>query len=240
MMTTRRIKLFFGIFVTFLTLISCANPEKDWNLAARDDTRNAYLEFLAKHPNSAFAEQARTRIDELEVIRAWERAEFKDSLTAYRAFIDKYADSEYAATARKRAKEIQRDERWQKIQTEGNKVALKAFLEEYPDAPQINEARTLLAEIAAAEEAARPKERPGHFRLQLAAFKTAAAAELELRRLVAMAPDTLLGPVLIESPTQANGSNMFLLKTVPMSGAEARNACTTLKKLGQNCLIINR
>jgi hypothetical protein len=33
---------------------------------------------------------------------------------------------------------------------------------------------------------------------------------------------------------------MFLLKSVPMTGVEARDACAALKKIGQDCLIINR
>ena len=82
---------FIVIFVS-LMLTACASPEKDWNLATRDDSQNAYLEFMAKHPNSEFVAQARIRIDELKVIRAWERAEFKKTLTAYQAFNDKYAD----------------------------------------------------------------------------------------------------------------------------------------------------
>jgi len=230
----------FIIFFISLILISCASPEKDWRLAERDDSQNAYLEFLAKHPDSEFAEQARLRIDELKIIRAWERAEFKDTITAYQTFLDKYGDSEYAAAAREHVREFQRDEHWERVRADGSKQMVEAFLKEYPDAPQLAEAQSMLTAIAEAEEAARPKERPGNFRLQLAAFKTAIAAEQELRRLVALAPETLLGPVRIESPNQDSVSNMFLLKSVPMTGVEARDACAALKKIGQDCLIINR
>ena len=230
--------LFIAFF--FLLLASCASPEKDWHLAERDDSKNAYLEFLAKHPDSEFAEDARGRIDELKVINAWERAEFKDSLATYQAFIDKYGDSEYIATARERIRDMQRDEYWEMIQTDGSKAAVEAFIVQYPDAPQLAEAQLLLTAITAAEEAAKPKERPGNFRLQLAAFRTVAAAEDELRRLVALAPEILIGPVRIETPLPDSDSNIFLLKSVPMTGVEARDACTALKKIGQNCLVINR
>jgi len=240
MNTGKRMSLPGAVFCAVWLLVSCANSEKDWNLAARDDSQNAYLEFLAKHPNSKYAEQARKRIDQLKVIRAWERAQFKDSLTAYQSFIDKYTDSEFAPAARARAREIQRDERWERIRASGDKKALKAFLAEYPDAPQKAEAGSMLTALEEAEALTRPKERPGRFRLQLAAFRTAAAAEREVRRLVALAPEILLGPVRIETPVENHTSRMFLLKSVPMSGAEARKACTELKKLGQNCLIINR
>ena len=230
----------YAIIVSVILLASCANPEKDWELASRDDSTETYLEYLAKYPDSAQAALARERMQELKVIRAWERAEFKDTIAAYQAFDDKYGDSEYAAAAREHVREFQRDEHWEKVLADGSKQMVEAFLKEYPDAPQLAEAQSMLTAMAEAEEAARPKERPGNFRLQLAAFKTAIAAEQELRRLVALAPETLLGPVRIESPNQDSVSNMFLLKSVPMTGVEARDACAALKKIGQDCLIINR
>ncbi len=112
----------FIVFFVSLMLLSCASPEKDWQLAERDDSQNAYLEFLAKHPDSKFAEQARLRINELKVLRAWERAEFKDTLDAYDAFISKYDDSEFVADARDRVREIQRDQRWDIISTNANQI----------------------------------------------------------------------------------------------------------------------
>ena len=230
----------FIFFSVFMVLMSCASPDKEWQLAERDDTQNAYLEFLAKYPNSEFAEPARRRIDELKILRAWERAEFKNTLVAYEDFIARHGDNEYTQAAEARAQEILRDERWERILAEGDKTAIEAFVTEYPEAPQLADAQSMLAAIAEAEEAARPKERPGNFRLQLAAFRTAGAAEQELRRLVALAPDILLGPVRIETPDQGDDGNMFLLKSVPMTGAEARKACATLKKMGQDCLVINR
>lgn len=230
----------FILFFAALVLVSCASPEKDWQLAERDDSQNAYLEFLAKHPSSKFAERARSRIDELKVIRSWERAEFKETVTAYEAFIEKYADSEYAASAREKVRVIRRDERWEGLSADPGVESIEEFLAAYPDAPQSADARSLLADLAAAKKAAQPKERPGDFRLQLAAFKTVAAAEIELRRLVALTTDTLIGPVLIETPDSAAGNNMFLLKSVPMSYTEAQGACARLKELRQECLIIAR
>ncbi len=237
---TDRMKSCFIAFFALLMLTSCASPEKDWQLAERDDSKNAYLEFLAKHPNSEFVEQARVRLDELQVIHAWERAEFKDSLSAYHTFLEKHGDSEFAASALSRAHDIQRDDRWETIRDEANKADLESFLAQYPDAPQFAEARSMLTTITEAEEAARPKERPGKFRLQLAAFRTVTAAEEEARRLIALAPEILLGPIHIDAPDQTGTGNMFLLKTVPMTGPEARNACASLKNLGQDCILVNR
>lgn len=226
-------------------LCACADPEKDWELASRDDSPETYLEFLAKHPDTPQADLARDRIQALKVIRAWERAEFKDSEDTYFEFIKKYPDSEFAANAKMRVDEIERDRQWEFAQEAGTTEVLSAFIATYPEAPQRAEADEMLEELRrvelAALEAATPKERPGDFRLQLAAFRTPAAAEQELRRLVNLFPTELLGPVLIETPADRdNGSKLFLLKTAPMSADEARDICAMLKSRKQQCMIINK
>ncbi len=235
--------------VTLLALLTllcgCVDPEKDWELASRDDSPETYLEFLAKYPDTPQADEARERIQELKVIRAWERADYKDSEETYFDFIKKYPDSEFAANAKVRVDEIERGRQWEFAQEAGTTEALSAFVATYPKAPQREEADEMLEELRlvelAALEAATPKERPGDFRLQLAAFRTPAAAEQELRRLVNLFPTELLGPVLIETPADRdNGGSLFLLKTVPMSADEAREACELLKRRKQQCLIINR
>ena len=235
----------YAIIVGVLLLTGCANPEKDWELASRDDATETYLEFLAKHPDSEQAALARNRIQELKIIRAWERAEFKDTEDTYTAFIEKHPDSEFVVESEARIVAIQRDAQWEFVSESGSSEALEGFLKTYPNSPQRPDAEVLLAEIKltelAAIEAAKPKERPGAFRLQLAAFRTPAAADAELRRLIELFPTELIGPVRIETPADRNnGGRMFLLKTVPMNGAEAREICALLQGRGQNCLIINR
>jgi hypothetical protein len=98
----------------------------------------------------------------------------------------------------------------------------------------------LLSALEAIEAARAPAERPGDFRLQLAAFRTARSAESELRRIVALFPDTLIGPVRIQTPAEGNLNPRFILKSVPMSKPEAQAACETLKRYRQTCLIIDR
>ena len=98
----------------------------------------------------------------------------------------------------------------------------------------------MLAELEKIEKPPRPTERPGDFRLQLAAFRTAKGAEQEVRRLVALFPDQLLGPVRIQTPVDDDASRWFLLKSVPMTRGEAQSLCKMLKGRGQNCIIVSR
>jgi hypothetical protein len=234
----------YALILAALILAGCGNPDKAWQLAERDDTPTAYLEFLAKYPDGERADQARARIEDLKVIRAWERAEFKAAESDYRDFIDKYPDSEFVAAAEERILTMQRDADWEEVLDIGSDVIVAAFLERYPDAPQTEEARELLAALQAAQEELveeePPAERDGNFRLQLAVFRTPDAAESEVRRLATLFPDTFFGPIRIETPQERGSGKLFRLLSVPMTGEEARGVCDQLKKRRQDCLIINR
>jgi hypothetical protein len=230
----------YALILTGLILSACGNPEKAWQLAERDDSPTAYLEFLAKYPDDEKADQARARIEALKAIRAWERAEFKGAESDYRGFIDKYPDSEFVTKAEDRILTMQRDADWQVVLDTRSDVVVIAFLDRYPEAPQTEEARELLAALQVDKVEEPPPERDGNFRLQLAVFRTPASAESEVRRLSALFPDTFLGPIHIETPQERGSGKLFRLLSVPMTGEEARAACERLTKRRQNCLIINR
>jgi len=230
----------YTLILAGLILGACGNPEKAWQLAERDDTPTAYLEFLAKYPDGEKANQARVRIEALKAIRAWERAEFKDNEGSYREFIEKFPDSEFVSSAEERILTMQTDADWELVLDTRSDVVVAAFIDRYPDAPQIEEARELLDELQVEEIDEPPPERDGNFRVQLAVFRTPVGAESEVRRLVALFPDTFFGPVHIETPEERGSGRLFRLLTVPMTGDEARAVCDQLKNKRQECVIINR
>jgi hypothetical protein len=230
------------LLLTCLLLVACGSPEKAWELAEREDTNQGYLEFLAKYPDGEFADRARARMQRLKLERAWERAEFRDRIDNYERFLNEYPDSEFSAGARLRIYELGRDEAWEAAVDEDSIAALESFLEVYPDAPQIDEARELIAALQPPPpppEALPPPERPGNFRLQVGAFRTAVAAETEVRRLDAAFGEIFLGPIRIVTPVEHSGTR-FLLRTVPLSMAEARDMCGELERRGQVCFIVNK
>jgi len=223
-------------------LAACADPEKAWEIAEREDTNEGYLRYLAQFPDGARADAARARMDRLREVRSWERAEYRDRIDVYRRFVESYPDSEFAPAARARIAGIQRERAWEAAEDSDDRQVLTAFLRRYPDAPQADRARQLIAKLAAAEAetpAPRPPEPPGDFRVQLGAFRTAAAAETEVRRLVARFADTLGGPVRIETPA-ATGRSWFLLRSAPMDCPTARATCRALRDAGQDCCVVNR
>ena len=233
----------YALILAGLMLGGCDSPDKSWQLAERDDTAAAYLEFLAKHPDGEKADRARERLEDLKAIRAWERAEFKADERSYQNFIEKFPNSEFAATAEQRILVMRRDVDWQVALNSLDETIIAEFLEHYPNAPQAEEAGELLAALQEEQPeqvVEPPPERSGDFRLQFAVFHTPAAAEIEIRRLAGLFPNSFFGPIHIETPEERGSGNLFRLLSVPMTGDEARAACDQLKERHQDCLIINR
>jgi hypothetical protein len=231
------------ILLALFGIGGCENPDRNWEIAERDDTPTAYLEYLAKYPESEFAELARLRIEALKESRGWERTQFRNTLAGYTAFIEKFPDSAFVADAQTRIAEIRRDDRWAVAQDAGSAAVIETFIRDYPDAPQIDQARDLLATYATLEASKKPEipvEPPGNFRLQLASFRTARAADTELRRLVELLPNSLPRPIKIHTPGIDDTNPMYVLKSVPMTRDEAQGVCAKLAAKKQVCLIINR
>jgi len=221
-----------------LILAACSNPEKAWELAEREDTNQGYLEFLAKFPDDEYADQARERMLQLKELRGWERAQFRDKIDNYRRFVADYPDSENAPAARQRIHELERATAWEAALQANNAVALQGFLASYPEAPQTGEAQQLLTTLAPPVPEPPPKS-VGDFRVQVGAFRTAKAADSEVRRLSSLLETALASPVKIVTPTES-GSRFFLLQSQPLTGPDAAAACAALKQKNQACLVINR
>ncbi len=234
------------MLLIILGLGGCDSPERAWEIADRDDTPTAYLEFLAKYPESEYVDLARARIESLTESRAWERTQFRNTLAGYTTFVEQFPDSAHVTEAQNRILGIHQEDAWAIAQDADSAAVVAAFLRDYPDAPQATRARELLAVLEAPEvrqvreEPEKPAEPRGDFRLQLASFRTARAADTELRRLVALFPDALPRPIKIQTPGIDDKSPMFVLKSVPMSWNEAQTVCTKLVAMNQACLIINR
>jgi len=230
------------IAIALAQLWGCANPDAAWQAAEREDTVNAYLEFLARYPDGELADQARARIRQVKEDSDWEHVQFRDSLEDYAAFLKEYPDTERRGAIEARIAELERAAAWKVAQDNDTVPAYELFLAGYGDFSEADIARARIAELQAAEKKVEEAvtERPGNFRVQLGTFRTVVAAETELRRLMALFPETLMGPVWIETPEHRGGGRNFRLKTVPMTGEEARATCAALKRARQTCIVVNR
>ena len=152
-------RLIFSLLLLLVT--ACDNPDKAWELAEREDTNQAYLEFLAKYPKGELADRARSRMAALREIRAWDRAQFRDRIPNYQRFVEDYPDSEFVEPAQARIGELERDDEWRGVRAADSIEVLESFLERYPDAPQAEEARQLIVALTPPEPEVEPGPPPG-------------------------------------------------------------------------------
>jgi len=80
---------------------SLRKENRSYNEAVKQDTIEAYSEFIANNPDGAHVEDAKKRLVELE----WEKTEKANTVKAYKSFIAKYkeypSDSDYIGLAQK-------------------------------------------------------------------------------------------------------------------------------------------
>ncbi|MCU0757775.1 MAG: SPOR domain-containing protein [Steroidobacteraceae bacterium] len=83
-----------------LLLAACAGDAGDWKAAQDADTQEAYEAFLARHPDSEYAPQAKERTAQLLEERDWAAATRSDTPEAYQKFIGQHPDGKWTQEAR--------------------------------------------------------------------------------------------------------------------------------------------
>lgn len=83
-----------------ILLVSCSAEKSDWQAAQSADSVEAYEQFITKHPQSALANEARTRTKQLAEEKDWEKATSVDTADSYQAFLGKYPDGKWSEEAR--------------------------------------------------------------------------------------------------------------------------------------------
>lgn len=79
--------------VMIFTLLGCATTRKDWEKTQSLNTMDAYHEFLKKHPESPFTEEATEEI-------AWKTAQRTDTSESFRNFLSAHPMGKYEKEAR--------------------------------------------------------------------------------------------------------------------------------------------
>jgi hypothetical protein len=84
-----------------VTLVAgCSREKIDWKSAEAADTVAAYERFIASHPDSELATQARARVAQLAEERDWKIATTTDSPDGYKEFLAKHPNGKWAEEAR--------------------------------------------------------------------------------------------------------------------------------------------
>ena len=90
------------IIVIISALMGCSTTKIDWEMAHGTNTIKAYQEFLKKHPNSEFSEQARAKIEPL----SYQKAIDTDTLNGYSSYLMAYPQGAHVEELRAKIEEI--------------------------------------------------------------------------------------------------------------------------------------
>ena len=119
---------FISVIILILTL-GCASTSslkkenKSYKRAVKEDTIEAYKEFITENPDSAHTEDVKKRLVKLE----WEKAEKTNTIDAYNNFVKNYkgypSDSDYIIRAQQNLKKL--DEQLTSKKSKRSKLAGK-------------------------------------------------------------------------------------------------------------------
>jgi hypothetical protein len=202
-----------------LLLAACSHEAADWKAAAAADSSEAYQQVLTQHPNSANAQQARARIQQIQEAHDWQAATSADSREAYEQFVAQHPDSHWAQEAR---------------------IRIENFAQSgTPAAPAANAAPAPSVVAPAPRSGKHPVSAEGTERfVQLGAFSSQAHAQLAWNSLSGKYPQLLgaLTPRYVSSKT--HGHSLVRLEVGVPTRAAASSLCSSLKKHAQTCVAV--
>lgn len=145
-------------------LAGCDRSERDWERASTTNTVAAYEEYLHRHPESKFSNEAMSRLEELSRPADWRKAQAANTIPAYEEFLRKHPQGEYADQARSALNELHLPRDWETARYLNTIEAYEEFLERHPKSEHSEEVLRLLKplrqeenfEQLAAEEQALP------------------------------------------------------------------------------------
>ena len=134
-----------GMFAALL-LTSCTTPESEWRLAESADSIPVYEEFLARYPDSTYADSAREAI----VASVWEEANALGDSGDLADFLRTHPTFMYAEDAQARLLEVSNPSSdevcdYNIARREWEGWMFKAFTERYPSSAYAAAAEQLLA-----------------------------------------------------------------------------------------------
>ena len=110
--------------IFLLLVISCNNTKKEWKKTQQQNTVEAYQEFVEKHPNTEFMQEAKGKIEKLE----WERAISKNTISSYHNFSKKYPESFLLTEAKDSIAKLE----FENVIKSDNKDSLLTYLSVHP------------------------------------------------------------------------------------------------------------
>ncbi|HXR20179.1 MAG TPA: SPOR domain-containing protein [Steroidobacteraceae bacterium] len=211
-----------------LILAGCSHEGADWKSAKSADTTEAYQQFLAQHPNSANAPQARTRVAQLQEQHDWQATTSADTREAYERFLTQHADSKWAQEARIRIENF--------AQSGSANAANTANAASAAGTAAV--AATARASAASASKPHASASSGSHY-VQLGAFRSEASAASQWKRLSVRYARELGARTPHYVAGHSKRGKIVRLEVGVESRGEAKALCAKLKAHAQSCLPVS-
>lgn len=125
--------------VLLIVILGCSSDKRDYEKAMQANTIQVYEEFIRKHPDSRFVEQAKGKIDSLEYATVGS----KKSIDAYEEFLLKHPNSVFVEAVKVKLDSL----RYGEVKSRNSIAAYKEFLAMYPNSRFYSAAVDYLKEL---------------------------------------------------------------------------------------------
>ena len=134
-------KILFVCLAAVLLAVSCATQHKAlWQQTDQQGSREAYLDYVEKYPNSPYARNAYDKIVEID----FSEAQTKNTVSAYETFLTNYPDSRFTSTAKEAMAELA----YNSLGETPSSEQLQEFARNFPDSKYTQRLNEKLAAIA--------------------------------------------------------------------------------------------
>ncbi|MCP3874487.1 MAG: hypothetical protein GY699_15195 [Desulfobacteraceae bacterium] len=126
------------------SLSGCASVQEDWGFAQRKNAKWAYINFLSKHPDSEFSEEARKKIDEFGWLKVKENnGTLEHRIYLHKRFILDHPDNSFIPEATTNLMILE----WEEAKRVDTVKSYKKFLEEHPSGSYASKATDSIVRI---------------------------------------------------------------------------------------------
>lgn len=115
----------------------------DWDIAVKEDTPEAYKEYIDNHNNGKFIWKAKALVKELDL---WNKAVTSNMYNDYCKYYSEYPDGKYATNAVEKIKQ-QEESVWEISRKKNTLKAYEDFVNEYPNGYYASEAQNLITKL---------------------------------------------------------------------------------------------
>lgn len=205
------------VMAMLVATTGCDRRQSDWEAARKNDSVEAYGDFLKHYPDGDFVSQAKARLAELQQEEDWKTALAEDTAQGYQQFVERHPQGGHADEAR--------------IRVENLNLAA-------PPAPASMPGAALPSKPGT--PAASGKLAASVFRVQLGAFSSETRARSEWQQATKTWHKELAGLGYTIEKAKVGGSTLYRLQTGGVPESRARAICAALQAHHEACVVVMR